>query len=163
MTAMQMEEYREKIRREWTWLWVFRIAWMVVTFAVGVAYKLFFDISTVLVIFLCNGVASSQLLEDRKLSASQYRTLMTDDAALRARWCEAHDERMLAIRMHAGAPFVEYMSIALNIAALIAAPFSQTVTITLLVVAEVQLLVSAVVRVCWTRKLTSLEAKEEDA
>lgn len=162
MNAAEMAAYRAQLKRERTLRRMLKAIWFVTTLAIVLVYEEFFGIDSVWVTCLCIGIIQSTVLDRRKIDAKQYRKLMEDDAALRAKWYEEHDERMLTINMRAGIPFVEYMNMALELAALVALPFSVAVCVTLLAVSFVQTLASAVVRGCWVWKLTGAEAEEED-
>ena len=163
MNAAEMAAYRAQLKRERTLRRMLKAIWFVATVAIALVYEEFFGIDSVWVTCLCIGIIQSTILDRRKIDAKQYRKLMEDDAALRAKWYEEYDERMLTINMRAGIPFVEYMNMALELAALVALPFSVAGCVTLLAVSFVQTLASAVVRGCWVRKLTGAEAGEEDA
>lgn len=162
MNAADIAAYREKLKRERkTWL-AFSIGWGCLTIIVGVLYKLFFDIDSLWVIITCNMVPSQQVLSNKKIGCVQFSKLMQDDAALKARWNEDHDERMLMIMMHAGMPFMDYLNIMLNVAALVAMPLSMAVAITLLAVSYVQQLASLWAMSYWKAKLSGEESSEED-
>ena len=162
MKATELAAYRRRLRRERAWRWALKVIWFVVTLVLAVVYRDVFGIDTVWVTCLCLGLIRSTILDCRKIDAKQFRVLMKDDAALRAKWHEEHDERMLMINMRAGLPFVDYMNMALELAALIALPFSAAVCVTLLAVAFVQTMLSVVLRIYWMRKLTGVSAGEED-
>lgn len=162
MRAAELTAYREKLRWERAWRWALKVVWFVVTLALAVIYRNVFDIDTLWVTCLCLGIIQSTILDRRKIDSKQFRVLMDDDAALRAKWYEEHDERMLMINMRAGIPFVDYMNMVLELAALISLPFSAAVCVTLLAVAFVQTLLSVVLKIYWMRKLTGAGAGEED-
>lgn len=162
MREAELTAYREKLRRERIWRWVLTAIWFAVTLVLAVIYRDLFGIDTLWVTCLCLGIIQSTILDRRKIDTKQFRTLMTDDAALRAKWYEEHDERMMMINMRAGIPFVDYMNMALELAALIALPFSAEVCVTLLAVAFAQTLVSTVAKIYWMRKLTGVSTAEED-
>ena len=162
MSAAELTAYREILRRERIWRWVLTAIWFMVTLVLAVIYRDLFGIDTLWVTCLCLGIIQSTILDRRKIDAKQFRKLMADDAALRAKWYEEHDERVLMINMRAGIPFVDHMNMALELAALIALPFSATVCVTLLAVAFVQTLVSTVAKIYWMRKLTGVSTAEED-
>ena len=162
MKTVELAAYRRRLRWERVWRWALKIVWFVVTLVLAVGYRDVFGIDTVWVTCLCLGIIRSTILDRRKIDAKQFRALMKDDAALRAKWYEEHDERMLMINMHAGLPFVDYMNMALELAALMALPFSVAVCVTLLAVAFTQTMISVVLRIYWTRKLTGVGAGEEE-
>lgn len=167
MTRKQMEAYRERLGRQRIWRRILLVIWILLFTVVAYVCDEYLDPEgEQTMLFAIRAISFFlywKVLDQWKLSRQEYLTLRCDDAALRARWYKEHDERELMIRMHAGAPFVDYMFIALNVAALIAAPFSVPVSMTLIVVAMVQEGASGWLRDYWVRKLTGAEASEEDA
>lgn len=162
MKAAELAAYREKLRRERAWRRALKAVWFVVTLALAVIYRNVFGIDTVWVTCLCIGIIQSSILDRRKIDSKQFRVLMEDDAALRAKWHEEHDERMLTINMRAGIPFANYMNMALQIGALVTMPISIAVSVTLLVVSFVQWMASLIIKGYWIRRMTGVDANEED-
>ena len=163
MKAADLAVYREKLRRERTWRRALKGVWFVVTLVLVVIYRNVFGIDTVWVTCLCLGIIQTTILDRRRIDEKQFRTLMEDDAALRAKWYEEHDERMLMIDMRAGLPFSDYMNMVLQIGALVAMPLSIAVCVTLLGVSFVQTMASITIKMYWMRRMTGAEASEEDA
>jgi len=76
----------------------------------------------------------------------QQSKALKDEKKLRQLYIQEHDERMMDIRQKAGYPVVVYLSLAVAAAAIIAGCFSETVMLTLMAVALLQLLVCMAIK-----------------
>lgn len=83
----------------------------------------------------------------------QQSKALKDEEKLRKMYIEEHDERHRMIMQKAGQPLVIYLSLALIAAGLFAGFFSITVTIVLTAAAIFQLLVSAVLKFIYCKKM----------
>ena len=83
----------------------------------------------------------------------QQSKCLKDEKKLRKLWIEENDERMKAIRVKAGQPFVIYWSLVLLAASVVAGFFSEVVADTLVMVAVVQLLISLIIKGICTQRM----------
>ncbi|MGI6545633.1 MAG: hypothetical protein ACOX2M_04225 [Fastidiosipilaceae bacterium] len=82
-----------------------------------------------------------------------YRRVLTDDKKLKLQYNKENDERLKTIRAKAGVPMVLITSIFMIIAGIIAGYFNLTIFITLVVAAVSQMLIAAVTKQIYLRKL----------
>lgn len=83
----------------------------------------------------------------------KYRRILTDDKRLKLHFNKENDERLKTIRAKAGVPMLLMTSIVMIIAGVIAGYFNLTVSITLVVAAVFQMLIAAVTKQIYLRKL----------
>ncbi len=82
-----------------------------------------------------------------------YRRVLTDDKKLKLQYNKENDERLKAIRAKAGVPMLLITSIVMIIVGIIAGYFNLTIFITLVVAAVSQMLIAAVTKQIYLRKL----------
>lgn len=80
------------------------------------------------------------------LMLPRYMQALKDENALRRLWNKEHDERMQAIKAKAGVPMLLYTSAAMIAAGVLISGWNMTVSITLLLAATAQLVVSVIVK-----------------
>lgn len=135
---MKLDKYRATLRRRMT---VFRILWlayllMMVAMRFAPAAVTEHPAYSGLFGFLAGGLLVGIVL------AARFNRALKDDTELHRLHNKEHDERMQAIRAKAGYPVTVFMSLGLIAAGLVATFINMTVSLTLIIAAVVQLLVS---------------------
>lgn len=82
-----------------------------------------------------------------------YRRILADDKKLKLQYNKENDERLKTIRAKAGVPMLLITSIVMIIAGIIAGYFNLTIFITLVVAAVSQMLIAAIIKQIYLRKL----------
>ncbi len=83
----------------------------------------------------------------------RFRKLLKDDTKLQVEFNKENDERYQVIRGKAGMPMLLFTSVAMIIAGMIAGYFNSTIFITLTIAAMSQMLVGAIVKMIYMKKM----------
>lgn len=149
---MNVEVYRRAIRRRVLVMAVLVVAYAAAMIAVHTVWRGQQDAS------LWDGAvegfvwgAVTAVVACLALMAPRYMKALRDEQALRRLWNKEHDERMRAIKARAGAPMVLYTSGAMIAVALLVSHWNMTATLTLLLAATVQVVISAVTKLVCMR------------
>lgn len=135
---MNLEQYRKKVQKRLTVMKILVGAYMLLMLTGGLLGN--HPSASMLV-----GMGTGGDLVALKVIIQQSKALR-DEKKLRQLYIQEHDERMMAIRQKAGYPVLVYLSLAVTAAALIAGCFNETVMLTLIAVAMLQLLLCVTIK-----------------
>lgn len=135
---MNLEQYRKKVQMRLTVMKILVGVYMVLMLTGGLLGN--HPSASMLV-----GMGTAGGLVALKVIIQQSKALR-DEKKLRQLYIQEHDERMMAIRQKAGYPVLVYLSLAVTAAALIAGFFNETVMLTLIAVAMLQLLLCLAIK-----------------
>ena len=83
----------------------------------------------------------------------RFRGTLRDDAKLKVQYNKENDERLKTIRAKAGMPMLMVTSVGMIVAAIIAGYFNSTIFITLTAAACCQMLIGAIIKQVYLRKI----------
>ena len=142
MNHMNLDEYRQKIRRRMNF---FRAGWLFYLLLVAATNLANERVTDHPAFAGLMGFMAGVLLVG-VFSMAKFHKALKDDTALRRLYNQEHDERMQAIRAMAGIPVTLFMGVALMGAGLVATFFNMTVSLTLVAAGLVELLVSLAIK-----------------
>ena len=145
-----MENYKQVLKRRITLLTI------PVLLAVGLGvYDVFFASAATKESFIF-GFQCGAAIALGVMSAAmiiRFRIILRDDTALRVQYNKENDERLKTIRAKAGMPMVMVTSVGMIVAAIIAGYFNPIIFITLVIAAFCQLLIGAIIKQIYLRKI----------
>ena len=101
--------------------------------------------------FQCGAVTACGLMS--AILLLRYRVILKDEKKLTLEFNKENDERLKAIRAKAGLPMIFVTSVLMILAGVIAAYFNAATFIVLIVAAVCQMMISAVVKLIYMRKM----------
>jgi hypothetical protein len=145
-----MEHYRKKLKQRS----LFLILTMLVGFGFGIYDGLFasaWQRGNDVFSFQCGIAIGAELLAVLKLI--QYQRALKEEECLKIEYNKENDERSKTIRAKAGMPMLMLTSGVMLLAGMIAGYYNETIFLTLIATAIVQLTIGAAVKVYYMRKL----------
>lgn len=140
-----MEQFRVKVEKRLKWMKVLVMVFLLALAVIKLVPK--FPGTASLTGACIGGIWASLAV------IFQQSKCLKDEKKLRKLWIEENDERMKAIRVKAGQPFVIFWSLALLAASVVAGFFNEVVADTLVMVAVVQLLISLIIKGICTQRM----------
>ncbi len=149
MNAEKLNDYRKTLEKRMNWVRVTCLAYLLLG---GLRRFLGPDIGDSLALAMLMGAMMGGMLVVL-LSSFRFRRALQDDKKLLRLYNQEHDERTRAIRAKAGMPVVAIYAILLMAAAIVASFFDIRVTVTLVVVAVAQMLLSCALKFWYMRRM----------
>lgn len=145
-----MKKYKLFIKKRIAWLSVL----LLITFGVGV-YDQFFASPAIVAnpIFSFQAGFSASLCIFAALCIINYNKILHDGEKLRIQYNKANDERLRLVRYKAGVPILLVTSTIMIVVGIIAGYFNETIFLTLILTALIQISVSVIMKFIYLRKL----------